>query len=1465
MNLVKPTLLMVVVLVATTPPTNAATKVWHPQLLGFHWSNPDNWSPLGVPVDGDDLQFEARPVGDGSALMINDLTNLAIRSLSFRVVNNDAPTTYDWTLSGNELTVTDAISTDFSLDEDVYIRCPIRLGGNAQLQAGPGSEFFPSVGLHLDSPIDLNGHNLWLVEHYFGGDLDVSGVISGNGNLNIVGGVELEGENGNTFNGSVFLNDTFELGGTELTLDKISGPAVPGPLVVSNHCVVKLQRPHQIADTTTVTLHPGGGLRLDGHTETVAGLSMAGNNSGAARVDTGDATLSVNGDITAANNGTNGISVIAGKLGLPPGSHVITTTGNQDWALSIEAKIIGDGGFTKMGSKGLLLSGDSSFNGDAMLLEGAVDVSHANGLGSPVGATILAGTELDVRDAAIGTETLLVNSGTYNGPLPGARLLGLGTCSWAGPVVLNTNLSVAGWDLVFVGPISGPGGMAFSGFIQGAGTPVGTVRLSGSEANTYSGPTLALAPLLEFDKPSGVPAFGGSLTVGNGGGFNSEVRWLQNYQKIGADVTILSDGLVNLNHHSDDFGPITFTGGTISTGTGELGVYGLVTVKPFAGSATIDGRLGLPPGVHEFRVGDGAALIDLGVNAVVVGSGHLRKTGDGQMWLNSSNSYAGVTFVDQGALVAFNADALGAASSGTSVKEGASLILNATGTTVREPIALKGSGDGSHGALDVFGAITLRNPFPSLFACLDLTTNATIRVEPGGVLTADGFISGVGPLTKAGPGTLVFANANANTYSGDTLVREGALELRKPNFVVGVPGDLVTGPAPFNSSALVRFFQNGGMTAGARATVNAGSLLDLNGYGQTLSRLDLNDGGDAQTGPGLLSFPVGGLVAVGSLSQLGSHASSYLSGNLGLPANATLTFAVGAYAPTAPFDFSPELEMFAQIAPPAENPNFERAGIAKTGPGTMKLTANNSFNGRVDVSEGTLLAAGSSVLGSTFDGTFVLNNATLALQGDLTVTDEILVLNSSAAQALYNLAGANIWAGRIIMNRSSTVRVADATVLALSGAISGTGNFTKVGAGTLSFIGADPNAYNGETFINEGLLILNKPFVVTAVPGPLSVGTTAGAATVVRQFNGYQIVGDIFVNRHGLLDVSGQEENVGHLWLYEGGDVQTGPGTLYLKTGGSIRAFPGTDGDPSTISGNLGLDPGQHDVIVARGNSPGAPELVIDALVSQPLDTAGLRKTGDGTLRLTANNAYSGGTVVAAGILQADGSQLGAGVSVYSGAQLMGNGRVGHVDYVSLGGPAGVVSPGHSPGIFSCANFNLGGVGGTLRIELNGTTPGANGYDQLYSRGALSFVTLDGVTLDASLGFASAVNNQFTIIRKDGVRLVTGEFVGLPEGTNFYIGGELFTITYVGGDGNDVVLTRLSTPPKPVLSIEQVSPVAVRLFWPASFTDYSLQFSTNFSSPGWTATLPPPVITGTNSVVTNSSSGGPGFYRLSKP
>jgi autotransporter-associated beta strand protein len=325
------------------------------------------------------------------------------------------------------------------------------------------------------------------------------------------------------------------------------------------------------------------------------------------------------------------------------------------------------------------------------------------------------------------------------------------------------------------------------------------------------------------------------------------------------------------------------------------------------------------------------------------------------------------------------------------------------------------------------------------------------------------------------------------------------------------------------------------------------------------------------------------------------------------------------------------------------------------------------------------------------------------------------------------------------MNRDSTVGVRASSILELEGVISGAANFTKIGPGTLRFGGGDYNTYTGQTFINEGGFLMGKPFTVTAVPGTLNIGTPAGLSAMAANLTGYQVVGDIVVNRAGLLNVNGQEENVGTLWLYEGGDVQTTSGFLYLKTGGSIRVFPQASSDPSTISGNLGMDPGMHDIVVAQGsNLAGSPELIIDAVISQPLSTAGLQKTGAGTLRLTANNTYSGSTMAATGILQVDGLQPSSSVTVLSGAQLMGIGRVGPVSFFSFGAAAGVVSPGHSPGILSCSSFNGSEVGGILRIELNGATPGANGHDQLYAQGPLNTVTLDHVTLDASLNFASS-------------------------------------------------------------------------------------------------------------------------------
>jgi len=180
----------------------------------------------------------------------------------------------------------------------------------------------------------------------------------------------------------------------------------------------------------------------------------------------------------------------------------------------------------------------------------------------------------------------------------------------------------------------------------------------------------------------------------------------------------------------------------------------------------------------------------------------------------------------------------------------------------------------------------------------------------------------------------------------------------------------------------------------------------------------------------------------------------------------------------------------------------------------------------------------------------------------------------------------------------------------------------------------------------------------------------------------------------------------------------------------------------------------------------------------------------------------------------------------------------------------------------TCGPFHAGALGaGVLSMELNGATPGG-GHDQIKVRGT---VNLSGVTLSASLGFASSVNDQFIIIDNDGVEEVATRFAGLANNAELYIGGELFRINYAGGDGNDVVLSRLPTPPLPLLTIQHVPPASVRLLWPTNAVGFTLQFNTNLNTVNWTNALPLPVLVGTNHVVTNRTLGGPQFYQLFKP
>jgi hypothetical protein len=167
----------------------------------------------------------------------------------------------------------------------------------------------------------------------------------------------------------------------------------------------------------------------------------------------------------------------------------------------------------------------------------------------------------------------------------------------------------------------------------------------------------------------------------------------------------------------------------------------------------------------------------------------------------------------------------------------------------------------------------------------------------------------------------------------------------------------------------------------------------------------------------------------------------------------------------------------------------------------------------------------------------------------------------------------------------------------------------------------------------------------------------------------------------------------------------------------------------------------------------------------------------------SAGDSYAGTTTVTAGTLQADGTTR---VTSVTGGTLAGTGTTG-----SITATGGTVAPGDSPGTLSTGNNGTGDVslnGSTLfNVELNGTAAGS--FDVLNVFGAVS---LGNATLNVSLGFTPAVGNTFPIITNDGGDGITGIFNGLPEGGYFMAGGQPFTISYVGGDGNDVALKAMA-------------------------------------------------------------------------
>src|SRR6185503_6289828 len=218
------------------------------------------------------------------------------------------------------------------------------------------------------------------------------------------------------------------------------------------------------------------------------------------------------------------------------------------------------------------------------------------------------------------------------------------------------------------------GDFFFSGVVSGTGNlvkpNVGTLRMDGSGHNTYSGLTRFDGGVLELDKFAIIPSFTnftaipGVLITGDGNGLvGTDVLRLLTDDQIAdtSNVTVKNSGFFDLNDNSDRIGSLTMQGGTVDSGTGSLILGGNLTTVSDANSAVINGNLSLGGASRTFQVNGGSPPDDLRINATISGgtvslfvTPGFTKTGGGSLFLTGTNTYNGITTINEGQVALLN-------------------------------------------------------------------------------------------------------------------------------------------------------------------------------------------------------------------------------------------------------------------------------------------------------------------------------------------------------------------------------------------------------------------------------------------------------------------------------------------------------------------------------------------------------------------------------------------------------------------------------------------------------------------------------------------------------------------------------------------------------------------------------------------------------------------------------------------
>ncbi|MBA8882126.1 outer membrane autotransporter protein [Phyllobacterium myrsinacearum] len=572
-----------------------------------------------------------------------------------------------------------------------------------------------------------------------------------------------------------------------------------------------------------------------------------------------------------------------------------------------------------------------------------------------------------------------------------------------------------------------------------------------------------------------------------------------------------------------------------------------------------------------------------------------------------------------------------------------------------------------------------------------------------GSLLLGGVITGDGAVIQSGTGTTTLTGRSV--YTGGTLVENGTLQLgNDPNRDYGSTG-VITGTVTVNSGGTLLLGSTNALGYGNDKvdTVNLnGGTLDSTANGDNGWGITYNLTGGTMKTSGSGQFAFGGGTTVNTLA---SDTTSEISGNVTLRRNnpgnvVNFNVANGSAAQ--------DLLVSADISE-AEGSQ----GIFKRGAGTMVLTGTNTYTGGTAVINGTLQLGNGGTTGS--------------IKGDINVNEDAnLVFNRSDSGAGSLLLGGVITGdGAVIQSGTGTTTLTGRSVY--------TGG-TLVENGTLQ-LGNDPNRDYGLTGVITGTVTVNSG-------GTLLLGSTNALGTGANRVRTINLDG-------GTLDSTANGDNGwGITYNLTGGTMKTS-GSGQFAFGGGTTVNTLASANTSEISGNVVLredNPGNFaNFNVTDGSA--AQDLLVSANISEADGSQGIVKNGAGTMVLTGNNTYSGGTIINTGTLS-----VGADRNLGSGSLILNGGafQVTGTDFSSTNRAVGVTTQGGIIDISDAAN--------TLTLN-----------QQLLNNGILR--KIGAGTLVIGGGLASSTGNTEV---EAGILRITGSMggnVGVWTGTRLEGGG----------------------------------------------------------------------------------------------